>query len=453
MRAHLLRWYGALQRDEGIPPAAKGVQTRRCHLQPTEGSHERTSEDGHLAQELPHGSRRDGRAGRSCRADGLRAAAGRRRQDGGGQRGCRRGRPYVGRQARSHSRKRHRRDHRRGRGRHRRGQRGRRRRLLGRGRRPQGDGHRKDRDGQRARRRRGRLQLAPEQGAGLRDRTHRRTVPLEPHLRQSQQRGVGDQVVQELRPGHGLAAGQGRPVRRHLHAVRRLFAQRHPARRARLPHVPGRIVRHPARGGLFRPDGTAVPVVPRPRRRVPVRAHGRTAGAGRERQSHRRGGQGCRRHLPAVQRLQGRRAGHGRHRGRPGDARGVHGVAVRGHAQRLHAAGRQYRRRPQDGNVGRRRHAGRAAAQCAASAGRLHVPRAVHVREQGRQALLQRGELGTGQVHPDHEADRPRGLLHLRQELPHRQQGQPQPWRRHVLGHHEPQRHAGIRPRRDPCHR
>ena len=66
----------------------------------------------------------------------------------------------------------------------------------------------------------------------------------------------------------------------------------------------------------------------------------------------RRGGQGCRRHLPAVQRLQGRRAGHGRHRGRPGDARGVHGVAVRGHAQRLHAAGRQYRRRPQDGNCG-----------------------------------------------------------------------------------------------------
>ena len=62
----------------------------------------------------------------------------------------------------------------------------------------------------------------------------------------------------------------------------------------------------------------------------------------------------------------------------------------------------------------------------------FHGP--LHVREQGRQALLQRGELGTGQVHPDHEADRPRGLLHLRQELPHRQQGQPQPWRRHVLG-------------------
>ncbi len=74
----------------GNPAGSERRATRRCHLQPTEGSHERTSEDGHLAQELPHRSRRDGRTGRSCRVDGLRAAAGRRRQDGGGQRGCRR---------------------------------------------------------------------------------------------------------------------------------------------------------------------------------------------------------------------------------------------------------------------------------------------------------------------------------------------------------------------------
>ena len=210
MRAHLLRWYGALQRDEGIPPAAKGVQTRRCHLHPTEGSHERTSEDGHLAQELPHGSRRDGRAGRSCRA---RRAARRSRPQTARRRRATRVPPVRAKAARLPPRPAIR-------GtlkpdpipesdiagttdvdvvRHRRGQRGRRRRLLGRGRRPQGDGHRKDRDGQRARRRRGRLQLAPEQG-GLRDRTHCGAVPLEPHLRQPQQRGVGDQVVQELRP-------------------------------------------------------------------------------------------------------------------------------------------------------------------------------------------------------------------------------------------------------------
>ena len=215
----------------------------------------------------------------------------------------------------------------------------------------QGDRRREDVQLERPRRRLRRHQLALHGRAGHRGGQGERQAALDRPVREPRERGPHREVLQQLRRGVQLAAGQGRGRGRLRDGGRVLQPRRRVRRAAGLPHA------HDPRGGRPHLDGLRRRRAVLQRRRegrrgIRVRFAGRAAGEGRHEgdRLHLRG-QG---RLRAVQCQQGRGAVHGRHRRRPRDVQGVrpHLRRVRPAAQPVHARGREHGRRPQDGHVG-----------------------------------------------------------------------------------------------------
>ena len=105
----------------------------------------------------------------------------------------------------------------------------------------------------------------------------------------------------------------------------------------------------------------------------------------------------------SVQRGEGRRAVHGRHRWQLGDVQGLRAYLrrIRPAAQPVHPCWREHGRWSQDGYVGWRATARFAASHDDAPPGILLVPWPLPVRERQRRALYVRRHLGSGQVSCD----------------------------------------------------